>query len=224
MEKFHISWELKQRLSEINSPISTALIELEEIEVGDSDYVNYLGVSKDNPEMVSFMNKSKIERFKDATYGEEVIDEDYRHCCQLIISDWGAVSKLLKIPEGGLLNKITIGGVPPQMFVSCVNLIVGYHYTTASGTRKYETILGGQIIQPYVVGAEPVTKTKEFPMVWNPDVRIKARASKTVRRIFGGKFNDKEYEEFSRLYRVQAIKDGGCISEYIFKELSGDLS
>ena len=64
MVTLHKSKEFIKRLERLDNPIANYIINLKEVDENSKDYINYLGISIDNPSFMSFLDKNKIERYQ----------------------------------------------------------------------------------------------------------------------------------------------------------------
>ena len=64
MVKFQMNEEFKTRLDRISSPIADYIKKLKRIDNKSKDYVNFIGVSRDNPLFISYMDLNREKKNK----------------------------------------------------------------------------------------------------------------------------------------------------------------
>ena len=75
MKPLIISEHLKTRLGRVDNNIARALLNKTEADEASSEYINYLSISEDNCEFISYLNKAKEDRYENESYELQVIEE-----------------------------------------------------------------------------------------------------------------------------------------------------
>lgn len=212
--KFLIHQKFKDRLKEIDSPITKAFLELKKIDNSKDNYRNYINVSFDNKSLVSFLDKRK-----ENLLGENLINLSERK--RLEPGDEAYVDKFVytkyfhkdsnTIQEGA--------GFIPYPYI-------GYNLKVKYKPNGYSNIEGCSLINYipnyYLYPVKPrYIKNNTISEVWDPNKRLKSKIGKLVQTLFPNKFTEKEIEYFTLAYQKQGLMECGMDNAF-YKIYSGN--
>lgn len=83
MVKLHMSEQFRSRLSRMNNPIATHLLGLTQMDPNRKDYINYIGVSNDDPTKISYLDRNKENKNKIV---QKIAHEYYPQCTKCRIN------------------------------------------------------------------------------------------------------------------------------------------
>jgi len=233
MKKLQISDKLKERLAKIDSPIIRYILDIEEVDINNGDYINYLDVSRDNPEFISYMNKNKLDKFEDKEVVEQIPDPEFPGMLEIKLKRNILLSTLLNVQYLRLTNKrdfrIFISGVSGGIFLKGIEEEnVDYNYSiywrrnenSEWWSNNYR--LNKEIYSRFKSISIP-TITKITNPVWEPANRLHGKVSKTLRKLVPeNMFSDKEWEMLSTGYKIESFKFTGFEDKYVYSEVKGE--
>ena len=212
--KFLIHQKFKERLKEIDSPITNAFLSLKKIDNSKDNYRNYINVSFDNKSLVSFLDKRK----------EDLLNENLislKSCDMIEAGDEVIIDKFAyknyfnhysRTIEKGL-------GIIPYSYVG-YNLKVKF-----LGGDQYRNVDCKLVSNIHTSLLNPTTPkfivNKEILEVWEPNKRLKSKIGKLVQTLFPQQFTEKEIEMFTLAYQKQGLMECGMDNAF-YKIYSGE--
>jgi hypothetical protein len=209
--KFLIHQKFKERLKEIDSPITEAFLNLKKIDDTKDNYRNYINVSFDNKSLVSFLDKRKENLLNENLLSLERINEiDEGDLC---IVDKRAYNRYREDDYSyygdGYISYSYIG----------YNLKVRY---LGQKNKNVDCKLTEFIPKNRLRLANPkYKKNKEILEVWEPNKRLKSKIGKLVQTLFPQQFTEKEIEMFTLAYQKQGLMECGMDNAF-YKIYSGE--
>jgi hypothetical protein len=252
MVTLYKSKEFIKRLERIDNPIAKYILDLQEVDETSKEYINYLGISTDNPTYISFLDNNKIERNKIEVktvkkwYGDNCkvrlkkgAFKEYFHRGQWVKNYTNYLSKYdhdapIRYHSSFAKNLFTcrmdVDNIPFHPDIPLKDLlpqnyegsVIIIDGLSSNGTRVYVSKEALDHIEFVKVNEETIISND----LWNPTKRIKATSAK-IRRVIGEKFDElfthKDMDTFISSFRYEGCKECGDMGEFLYKELSGDL-
>ena len=232
--------EFKNRISRIKSRITDELlknkISLDESEKG---YINYIGVSRDNPNFISYLDQKRILIFDNAPISlvtdfsapfkasltssiiERIIhwesysnQKEFRSQANHTLSfDKGLPIKIKK--ENFSLEKFNN---EISKFPNLEELLINISSDELTFVQYFLSI------RNHILKILPVFKPSDISPHWEPDNRLHANVGKVIKKLLTNKmyFSDKELEYFVSNFKIEGTRETGGTGEYLYEEMVGE--